>query len=85
MPYLSEKVLLSDLDYQKDSSLVFITYGQSNAANSGELDNQLNSYKNVYMVFNENVYNYKDPSLGSDGIGNSVWGLFRGKTSFSKK
>lgn len=81
-PHLNEKIPFNDLDYHKDSSLVFITYGQSNAANSGELKSQIQPHKNVYMVFNENIYKYKDPSLGSDGIGNSVWGLLGEKLVF---
>lgn len=51
---------------------VYITYGQSNAANAAELD----SYEvdEVFQFFLGATYVYEDPSLGATGQGGSVWG-----------
>ena len=52
---------------------VFVTYGQSNSANHGQIG-YLPKNK-VYMFNNGNIYKYKDPSIGASGIDGSVWGL----------
>ena len=52
---------------------IFITYGQSNSANHGLVS--LNNYPNVYQFFLGDVYEYKNPSLGTTGLRDSVWGL----------
>jgi len=56
-----------------DNVKVFITLGQSNASNSGELFKT--DYDSVFNYYNGKTYQYKDPSLGTTGKGMSVWGL----------
>jgi hypothetical protein len=61
-----------------ESSGVFLTYGQSNATNSGEpplWGETTGSIDNVYQFLLGNTYVYRDPSLGANGLGRSVWGL----------
>ena len=52
---------------------VFITYGQSNSANFGEMGYKVKSA--VFNFFNGAIFSYKDPVIGSDGFGGSVWGM----------
>lgn len=56
---------------------IFITYGQSNSANHGLVS--INNYPNVYQFFFGDVYEYKNPSLGTTGLRDSVWGLVGNK------
>ena len=59
-----------------DSTGIYITYGQSNALNSGQIGYDIKS--EVYQFFKNKVYFYKDPSLGGgSGVidGGSVWGM----------
>jgi len=52
---------------------VFVTYGQSNSSNHGQI-----GYipKNKVYMFNDNkIFKYKDPSIGASGIDGSVWGM----------
>ena len=79
----NSKIFLGNTNYHPDSSLVFITYGQSNAANSGKMDKSLKVWNNVYMIYEGNIYIYKDPTLGAQGQGASVWGLL-GKEIIAK-
>lgn len=60
----------------RSSTMVAVTMGQSNAANTG-----LVLHKSVKNVFNYNWFNGKcyvaaDPLLGATGTGGSVWTLF---------
>ena len=73
--YNNKKVSFDDIDYNSNNSLIFITYGQSNSANSGENNNLYSSKYNVYMTYKGDIYNYKDPSIGAQGFGSSTWGL----------
>lgn len=52
--------------------LVLVTYGQSNAANTGQLGYEVKHP--VFMVYNGDAYNYADPALGGTGVNASVWG-----------
>ncbi len=59
-----------------DSTGIYITYGQSNAMNSGQIGYDVK--KEVYQILNNRTYIYKDPSLGSTSEtndGGSVWGM----------
>ena len=73
--YNNKQVLFDDIDYNSNNSLIFITYGQSNSANSGENNNLYSSKYNVYMTYKGDIYKYKDPSIGAQGFGSSTWGL----------
>ena len=55
-----------------NSTGIYLTYGQSNSANSGEFDDKV--YEHVFQYFLDHVYLYEDPSLGTTGSGGSVWG-----------
>ena len=63
-----QEVAYSDLK----NPLVYVTYGQSNATNSGQLGYE--STGDVYMSYDGRVYRYQDPSLGGTGFHASVWG-----------
>ena len=52
--------------------LVLVTYGQSNAVNTGQLGYEVKHP--VFMVYNGEAYNYADPALGGTGVNASVWG-----------
>jgi len=52
--------------------LVFLTYGQSNAANTGQLGYEV--HNPVFMVNDGVAYKYSDPSIGATGVNGSVWG-----------
>ena len=56
-----------------DDTGIYLTYGQSNSVNSGELG--YNVKKNVYQFILGNTFDYGDPSLGGPGDGGSVWGM----------
>jgi len=65
------KVPLASVDAYPDR-LVFLTYGQSNAANTGQLGYEVRHP--VFMVSDGVAYKYSDPSLGATGLNGSVWG-----------
>ena len=44
---------------------IYITYGQSNSTNHGQIGYEVES--NVYMFYNNNTFIYRDPSLGGTG------------------
>ena len=52
---------------------IFITYGQSNSVNAGEIGYSVTN--EVFQFYNDLTYLYDDPSLGGTGIGGSVWGM----------
>ena len=52
---------------------IYLTYGQSNSVNSGELGYTVKN--KVYQSILGNHFLYKDPSLGGTGDGGSVWGM----------
>ena len=52
--------------------LVFLTYGQSNAANTEQLGYEVQGP--VFMVSDGMAFQYKDPSLGTTGVNGTVWG-----------
>jgi hypothetical protein len=66
------KKIENDKVFGRDSTIVFFAIGQSNAADYG---------KGIYTPKNNEIYNYyksdlfkaKEPLLGSDGSGSSVW------------
>ena len=51
--------------------MVALTFGQSNAANSGET--RYRSSGRVYNVYRGKLYRARDPLLGTTGRGGSVW------------
>ena len=55
------------------NSLVFITYGQSNSVNHGQIGYEVMS--NVFMVNQGRIFKYQDPALGGTGGQGSVWGM----------
>lgn len=59
-----------------DKTFIFVTYGQSNAANSitpppGRLSRE---YKDVYLTHGNKTYDYRDPWVGGKTAGWSHWG-----------
>ena len=56
-----------------DNTGIYLTYGQSNSVNSGELGYKVKN--NVYQFILGNTFDYRDPSLGGTGSGGSVWGM----------
>lgn len=56
-----------------DSVGIFLTYGQSNAVNHGQIGYEVQ--EKVYMFFKNETYVYKDPTLGVSGMHGSVWGM----------
>ena len=52
--------------------LVFLTYGQSNAANTEQQGYEVE--RPVFMVHDGVAYEYKDPTLGTTGVNGTVWG-----------
>lgn len=55
----------------KGRSMVALVFGQSNAANSGETHGQ--PHPGVYEFYRGRLYEARDPLLGGDGEGGSVW------------
>ena len=56
-----------------DRSGIYLTYGQSNSVNHGQIGYEVKS--KVYQFLDGNLYLYEDPSLGGTGDGGSVWGM----------
>ena len=56
---------------------VFLTYGQSNSSNSGEIGYTVKN--NVYQFSQGETFVYKDPSIGGTGNKGSVWGILGDK------
>jgi len=56
-----------------NNSGIYLTYGQSNSANFGEIGYDVK--KDVYHSFVGHIYEYKDPIIGSQGNYGSVWGM----------
>ena len=56
-----------------DRTGIYLTYGQSNSVNSGELGYDVKN--DVYQFILGNTFDYEDPSLGGNGTGGSVWGM----------
>lgn len=52
---------------------IYITYGQSNSANSGEYGYIVKN--DVFQFILGETFVYEDPSLGATGSGGSVWGM----------
>ena len=70
--YLDTSNLFQTKIIKGSNTKVFIVYGQSNTANSGQL-----GYKNtekVHMFLNGKSYKYQEPSLGTTGRDGNVWG-----------
>ena len=83
--YTNSEIFFKDVDFSIDSSLVFITFGQSNSANSGKMEKSLKNWNDVYMSYKGNIYIYADPSIGAEGFGASVWGLLGKELLFESK
>ena len=71
--YVSTNGLIEKQPLVSDSTGIFITYGQSNSTNSGQIGYDVKN--DVFMFFEGKTYEYKDPSLGGTGTGGSVWGM----------
>lgn len=70
--YLDTSNLFQTKIIKGPNTKVFIVYGQSNTANSGQI-----GYKNtekVHMFLNGKSYKYQEPSLGATGRDGNVWG-----------
>ena len=59
---------------QDKKTLVFISFGQSNSGNHGNILHVPS--KLVQVHFNGNCYHAKDPLPGASGLGGSVWSRF---------
>jgi len=64
---------LQESNFDRNKSLVFITFGQSNSVNHGQIGYSIKSP--VYMVHKGKIYSYEDPVLGGTGENGSVWGM----------
>ena len=73
--WLDNKVSLAEL--KSDSTIIFLTLGQSNAANSS------NSYyspkNNVLNYYDGKLYKAKEPLIGAGGDGGCVWTILADK------
>lgn len=56
-------------------SVVLFTFGQSNSANYGQWNHLYTCKHEVFNYFNDTIYKAKDPLLGANGEGASVWTL----------
>lgn len=54
-------------------SMVLFTFGQSNSANYGQWNYLYTCKEPVYNYYNDTLYKAKDPLLGANGEGASVW------------
>ena len=63
-----DKVGLKELN----DPLVFVTYGQSNSTNFGQIGYQHKGP--LYMFMNDEIFLFKEPTLGGTGKNSSVWG-----------
>lgn len=61
---------LPDLD--RDDIGVYVTYGQSNSINAGQIGYTVRHP--VFQMFDTNTYLYQEPTLGGGRRGGSVWG-----------
>ena len=52
---------------------IYLVYGQSNAANSGQIGYAV--HHDVFQYFEGVCYRYQDPALGGNGGNGSVWGM----------
>ena len=52
---------------------IYLTYGQSNSVNSGELGYEVQG--EVFQFILGNTFEYRDTSLGGTSSGGSVWGM----------
>lgn len=68
----SSKYIKRDVDLNEKTG-IFLTYGQSNSVNSGEIGYVVKN--NVYQSLFGQTYVYQDPSLGVNGNKGSVWGM----------
>lgn len=71
--YVSTNGLIEKQPLVSESTGIFITYGQSNSTNHGQIGYVVKN--DVHMFFEGKTYEYKDPSLGGTGLGGSVWGM----------
>lgn len=56
-----------------DSTGVYLTYGQSNSVNNGQIGYIVKN--KVFQSILGHTFDYKDPSLGGTGRNGSVWGM----------
>jgi hypothetical protein len=68
----TETRIQKNIDINKNVG-IFITYGQSNSCNSGEIGYSV--INEVFQFYNDSTYLYEDPSLGGTKIYGSVWGM----------
>lgn len=61
-----------EVEFTKNTG-IYITYGQSNSANHGEIGYEVKN--EVYESVFGHEYKYLDPSYGGTGLGGSVWGM----------
>ena len=76
--YYNETKKNPELDIEiSNNSGIYLTYGQSNSANFGEIGYSVKN--DVYHSFVGHIYKYKDPIIGSHGNSGSVWGMLGDK------
>jgi len=69
--HFRKEVRVTDEIVDSERVIVFMTFGQSNAANYGE--GQYSVRNEVYNYYKGNLYAAAEPLLGPDGKGASVW------------
>jgi hypothetical protein len=69
----SGRLLVDCSSLQSDKPLVLLTAGQSNAANFGELEAISTTGLYNYNFYDGKCYQARDPLLGADARGGSVW------------
>jgi hypothetical protein len=69
---LSNQVKVDSIEVTEKTG-IYLTYGQSNSVNSGELGYTVKN--KVYQSILGHHFLYKDPSLGGNGNKGSVWGM----------
>ena len=72
-PIIDDRCLQPAVDQITDRAVIF-SFGQSNAANSGEGCYVATNRVNVFNVFDMKYYRAVDPLPGASNNGASVWG-----------
>lgn len=68
---LGDRVPVPLAELRKGRTMVALVFGQSNAGNSGE--SLGSAHPGVYEYYRKRVYDARDPLLGADGNGGSIW------------
>lgn len=68
---IADRVPVPRSEATKGRAMVALVFGQSNAANGGESPGQ--AHPGVYEFYKGRIYAARDPLLGAEGKGGSVW------------